>query len=1500
MKVSPSAYKSKKGNKAARALQREKNALAFHPPPIWFTPRKKSNKTEGSSDDKSDKEYKELNLKNLGQKVSTKVRVLREPDAETWIAWQIDMEETFANIPLNDAEKKAQLIPQFLAGTIKEIWQRSYRDTVAFYGLEENKENGTADIILSKTLMACTREIMRCEQPARQQLNYMRHHLHTTGYTIREFAARLKKLNSYLPYFPLKKGRTGIQKKLDTDELVDILIRAKPQEMSIAMMRANIDPYGMEWDDIVDYLERLETSMALEKRDKNHSDGHDSSGNENRKKRKRGKKDSADGKNGKKSSRYCTHCKNKTHNTEDCWFKDGNSKGKGKTDKSNTKKKPLGSKETTYTFTAEQISALMANLPSHKTSTPAKKKRKIEYESDSTSSSDASNPASHFMNLAHSKNKRKVVDKDDTSTSSSNSECAYMAFRSSSTSNSNKKQKMHHYSPEIVVEIIDRKGKLQPIRALVDTGTTSTLLLKQYVNKTSPKAYKSPQRTVWSTMGGKFETRQKRLVNFKFPEFSTDKTISWVVHVDERDNTENTLYDMIIGTDLMVALGLDTRFSDKRIVWEGIEVPMSTRNYLSDRETTHRVYHSAVQTTTLKHAEDRHNRILDADYTAVDMESYVEELKHLTHKEKQMLLTVLAKSKRLFKGGLGTLNIRPVRLELIKGATPYHARAYPVPKAYEAPTKKECDRLETIGVWERNHDSEWAAPTFVQPKKTGDIRVLTDFRKLNDAIRRKPFPLPKIADLLQKLEGFRYATAIDLSMGYYHIPLDEFSQALCTTVLPWGKYRYKRLPMGIKNAPDIFQHIMQDLLGDLDFVRVYIDDILITSSKDFADHLTKLDIVLQRLEKAGFRANVRKCFFAEAELEYLGFWVTREGIQPQPKKVEAIHRLTQPKTRKQLRRFLGMVNYYRDMWRRRSHILAPLTALSSKSIPWKWGAAEQAAFDEAKRVIAREAILAFPDFNEEFHIYTDASDYQLGAVIMQKDKPIAFYSRKLNSAQKRYTTGEQELLSIVETLKEFKNILLGQRITVHTDHKNLLYDKMSSDRIIRWRLLIEEFAPTFQHVAGEHNVVADALSRIDADFDMPISDGKPSRYEMALANVRKDDLSQYEFPLSPQVIAKHQGMDTKLQKERSGKRSNEYAIKTVENVDLIMHKEKICIPIALQDRVVAWYHEYLRHPGETRTEATIRQTMTWPGLTKQVKDYCSSCPQCQLGKKSRKSYGLLPAKNNADVIPWQRVNVDLIGPYTVKTPTGTHTLRAMTMIDPATRWFEVVAINTPSSEQCMEAFDNTWLCRYPRPQYIGYDNGSEFKSVFKAMCQNYGITPKPSSDYNPQSNSIIERVHLTLGNMLRTFELENQELNEHDPWTSFLSSAAWAIRSTYHTILDATPGQLVFGRDMILPITFRADWANIIQRKNEQIIRDNAKENSRRIEHIYHEGDKVILTKPGILPKMTTPREGPYTILKVHTNGTVRIQRGPVATRVNIRRLTPYRDRTDREANDMR
>ena len=284
----------------------------------------------------------------------------------------------------------------------------------------------------------------------------------------------------------------------------------------------------------------------------------------------------------------------------------------------------------------------------------------------------------------------------------------------------------------------------------------------------------------------------------------------------------------------------------------------------------------------------------------------------------------------MFDGTLGTYTGSDYKIELQEGVKPYHAKPFPIPRIHEETLRKEVDRLVEIGVLKCINNSEWAAPTFIIPKKNRTVRFISDFRELNKRIKRKPFPIPKIQDLLLKLEGFKYASSLDLNMGYYHIKLCPFSKKLCTIVLPWGKYEYQKLPMGLCNSPDIFQEKMNELFTGFEYVRTYIDDLLIISNGSFEDHLQKVDKVLSKLKSAGFKVNAEKSFFARSSLEYLGFKITREGIMPLPDKVQAIKNIAPPTTKKQLRSFIGLINYYRDMWKHRSDILTPLSAMTSK------------------------------------------------------------------------------------------------------------------------------------------------------------------------------------------------------------------------------------------------------------------------------------------------------------------------------------------------------------------------------------------------------------------------------------------------------------------------------------------------------------------------------------------------------------------------------------------
>jgi hypothetical protein len=309
------------------------------------------------------------------------------------------------------------------------------------------------------------------------------------------------------------------------------------------------------------------------------------------------------------------------------------------------------------------------------------------------------------------------------------------------------------------------------------------------------------------------------------------------------------------------------------------------------------------------------------------------------------------------------------------------------------------------------------------------------------------------------------------------------------------------------------------------------------------------------------------------------------------------------------------------MWIRRSDVLAPLSRLTSKTTAWHWTDVEQKAFDTMKCIISRETLLAYPNFNKPFIIHTNASHTQLGAVISQDNKPIAFYSRKLNPAQTRYTVTERELLSIVETLKEFRNILLGQQIKIYIDHKNLTYVNFNVERVMRWHLIIEEYSPELIYLKGESNTVADALSRLELTPSNDQQENNENSHDIYyLADhfgLEDDDLPSDAYPLQYKIIAKYQwkqnDLVSKVRKNHEG-----FQIKSFcgggKKRDLICYNDKIAIPTALQKRVVEWYHETLCHPGETRTEATLRQYLWWPNLRNDVHVVCTKCHICQKTK----------------------------------------------------------------------------------------------------------------------------------------------------------------------------------------------------------------------------------------------------------------------------------------------
>lgn len=420
---------------------------------------------------------------------------------------------------------------------------------------------------------------------------------------------------------------------------------------------------------------------------------------------------------------------------------------------------------------------------------------------------------------------------------------------------------------------------------------------------------------------------------------------------------------------------------------------------------------------------------------------------------------------------------------------PIYQRPFRLPQIQQEEIQKQVQTLLSENII-RPSDSPWVSPAHIVPKKLDQSgiqkwRMVIDYRKLNEKTKSDKFPLPNIEELFSKLQGNKYFTTLDLTSGYHQIKMDEDSIEKTAFSTPNGHYEFLRMPFGLKNAPATFQRMMNNVLKQeiaRNICLVYLDDIIIYS-KTKQEHINRLQQVFEALRKANLKINKNKCVFMETEIEFLGHVLNENGLKPNQKKIEAIKKFPVPKTVKEIRGFLGLIGYYRKFIPNLSKIVKPLTESTKKNAVIN---IEDKKYLEAiqtcKQLLTNAPILAFPDFKKTFVITTDASDIALGAVLSQDNHPIAYASRTLSKTEHKYNTTEKELLGILWAVTQFRPYIYGRKFILRTDHKALIWLtklKEPNQRLTRWKLKLQDYDFSIEHVKGKDNYVADALSRIE-------------------------------------------------------------------------------------------------------------------------------------------------------------------------------------------------------------------------------------------------------------------------------------------------------------------------------------------------------------------------------------------------------------------------------------
>ena len=404
---------------------------------------------------------------------------------------------------------------------------------------------------------------------------------------------------------------------------------------------------------------------------------------------------------------------------------------------------------------------------------------------------------------------------------------------------------------------------------------------------------------------------------------------------------------------------------------------------------------------------------------------------------------------------------------------------------------------KTKGIIEKCN-SQWLSHPHLVRKKSGNYRVTVDFRRLNDRIEADGFPLPLLRSFTDELNKTKLFSAIDLKDAFYNIPITKESQKYTAFVTHNNIYQFKRLPMGLKSSPTVFQKIFSKIMENVQTetgrrvpIFIYIDDVLIPS-RNRQEAVEDVRAVLRRLNENGFRINKEKCKFLAETINFLGYTVSEKGISPTTDKVEAIQTFPKPQRLNDLRRYLGMLNFYHNFCDKLADITAPLSNLLAGPQPKrkanpkiKWSEEAKNAFEKSKQALSTETLLVHRDPNAETAIFSDASSTALGAALQQKVdgvwQPLGFFSRKLSGAERKYSTFGRELLGMFAA-EYFRPQVEGRIFHIKTDHKpltNVMSKKGVRDlnREERQLQYISTFTTDIRHVSGEKNTVADALSR---------------------------------------------------------------------------------------------------------------------------------------------------------------------------------------------------------------------------------------------------------------------------------------------------------------------------------------------------------------------------------------------------------------------------------------
>lgn len=750
-------------------------------------------------------------------------------------------------------------------------------------------------------------------------------------------------------------------------------------------------------------------------------------------------------------------------------------------------------------------------------------------------------------------------------------------------------------------------------------------------------------------------------------------------------------------------------------------------------------------------------------------------------------------------------------IELKPGFEPFRTKIYPLsPNEQEQLDAFLEENLKSGRI--QPSKSPMASPVFFVKKKDGSLRLVQDYRRLNDMTIKNSYPLPLISDIIHKLRKARWFTKLDVRWGYNNVRIkagDEWKAAFRTNK---GLFEPLVMFFGLTNSPATFQSMMNELFTELideGVVIVYMDDILIYTDS-LEEHRKVVKRVLEVLETSKLYLKAEKCEFEKEKVEYLGLIISQGKIEMDPVKIEGVSKWPEPTHVKEVQSFLGFVNFYRRFIQDFSDIARPLHDLTRKECPWIWKAEQKEAFEELKHRVTSAPILIFPDENKPYKLEADSSDYATGAVLSQEGEdgkwhPVSFLSKSLSSVERNYEIHDKEMLAIIKSLEEWRHYLEGAKhvFEIWTDHKNLEYfmtAKKLNRRQARWSLYLSRFNFILHHRPGKRSLKPDALSR-RPDHGKGQSDNenvtllRPSFFKIQA-------LRQGHVLLT----GEEKGL---LKKIRNAKDLDDEVVKAVEEMKksgtqrlegeewsqeqgLILFRGKVYVPRdqELRRQIVKAHHDstVTGHPGRWKTLELVSRNYWWPGISRYIALYTKGCDRCNRTKT-------FPAKPTGKLVPnqipkdvWQIITVDLI----TGLPESQGYNAIMVTVDRFSKMVHIApTTDTVTSEGIARLFRDTVWKHHGLPEQVISDRGPQFVSKFmRELNSILGIKTAPSTAYHPQTDGQTERVNQEVEQYLRLFVNHRQ-----DDWPEWLSSAEFSYNNRIQASTSHSPFIINNGRN---------------------------------------------------------------------------------------------------------